>query len=115
MNPSDLTRVGYKWVVGDVIDYVHAFHQSKSGQKGQLKTTATDIHIQSPMIKDLSTNSEAKKENFCGEKNPLWVIDPSAKSATCSSGAQQGLAGSEAHCLSPRGGRRGGIGVGGDG
>ena len=50
VNPSDLTREGYKWVVGDVIDYVHAFNQSKSGQEGQLKTTATDVHIQSLVI-----------------------------------------------------------------
>ena len=42
----------------------------------------------------------------------LQAIDPSAKSATCSSGSQQGLVGREAHCLSPRGGTRGGIGGG---
>ena len=34
----------------------------------------------------------------------------SVKSATWTSGSQQGLAGREAHCLSPRGGRRGGFG-----
>ena len=46
MNPSDITREGYKWVfVGDVIDYIHAFNQSKRGQKIQFNKTV----IQSPI------------------------------------------------------------------
>ena len=58
----------------------------------------------------LSSNSEKQKRSFFVGKKTLQFIDPSAMSASCSSGSQQGLAGSEAHCLSPRGGRRGGFG-----